>query len=266
MPGGDLRDAVLDATVARFQHAVLQRAFGNYTKSYELHRRVSNIEQLFLRALRDRPDPRVLDVGCGDGYHICLFNSIPAVRERVAFTAIDVSRTDLWLARALAGALSYDNIRHVTCAAEELAFPDSCFDIALCSDVIEHLPRPERCLAEMFRVVKPGGMAILTTPNESSWVKALARVVHRGAPRPIEDDQVHISTKGFREWRRLAAEAGFWVTAARRGALLFGGPKYNRHPALFALILLIDRLLDLVPFTQNCSEAISFGLVKPKAS
>lgn len=105
MPGDDLRDVVLDATVARFQHAVLQRAFGNYTKSYELYRRISNIEQLLLCALRDRSGCRVLDVGCGDGYHICLFNSIPAVRERAAFTAIDVSRTDLWLARALARAL-----------------------------------------------------------------------------------------------------------------------------------------------------------------
>lgn len=154
----------------------------------------------------------------------------------------------------------------MTCSAEDLAFPDSCFDVALCSDVIEHLRRPERCLAEMFRVLKPGGIAILTTPNESSRVKALAKALRRGAPSSIEGDEVHISTKGFREWRRLAAEAGFCVTAARRGALLFGGQKYNRQPLLFALTLLADRSLDLLPCTQNWAEAISFNLAKPDTS
>lgn len=259
----ELQAALLDATVKRFEDSVRQRAFGNYTKSYEFYRRISNIEALFLRALAGRDDCRVLDVGCGDGYHVCLFNSDPEVRQRVTFTAMDVSRTDLWLAGALARALAYDNTRILECSAEDLAFPASSFDVVLCSDVIEHLPRPERCLAEMLRVLKPGGTAILTTPNEGSHVKALADAL-RGGPKATPDkDHVHISTKGLHEWICLAAETGFRVTAVRRGALIFGGPKYNRHPIFFALILLLDRTLDLLPFTRNWAEAITLNLVKP---
>jgi ubiquinone/menaquinone biosynthesis C-methylase UbiE len=266
MESGDPQKALVVATIERLRRSVLQRAFGNYTKSYEFYRRISNIEGLFRLAVDGRDGCRVLDVGCGDGYHICLFNADPGIRKRVTFTGIDVSQTDLWWAAALARSLTYENIRLFECSAEQLAFPDSCFDVVLCSDVIEHLPRPERCLAEMLRVLMPGGTAILTTPNEDSVVKTLASRLRGNPPTPAEEEQVHISTRGLRQWRRLAAEVGFRVTSTRRGALIFGGPKYNRHPILFALVLLLDRTLDVLPFTANWAEAITLNLLKPRAS
>lgn len=265
MGPGDLQGALVAATIERLRQSVLQRAFGNYTKSYEFHRRISNIEALFRSAVDGRDGCRVLDVGCGDGYHICLFNTDPGIRQRVAFTGVDVSPTDLWWAAALGHSLTYENIRLCGCSAEQLAFPASCFDVVLCSDVIEHLARPERCLAEMLRVLRPGGTAILTTPNDDSVVKTLASRLRGTPPPPAEEEQAHISTKGLRQWRRLAAEAGFRVTAIRRGALIFGGSKYNRHPFLFALVLLLDRTLDVLPFTGNWAEAITLNLVKPRA-
>ncbi|HTU00910.1 MAG TPA: class I SAM-dependent methyltransferase, partial [Candidatus Sulfotelmatobacter sp.] len=221
------------------------------------------IEALLRQALEAGRGSRVLDVGCGDGYHVCLFNTDPTLRDRVDFTGIDLSRRDLWRAGALARSLAQENIRLLACSAEELAFPAECFDVVLCSDVIEHLPRPERCLREMLRVLKSGGTAILTTPNEDSRVKALGRWLRGGAPGVADDSHVHISTKGLRQWVRLAAETGFRVTAIRRGALIFGGPRYNRHPVLFAGVLLLDRALDLLPGAGHLAEAMTLNLVKP---
>jgi 2-polyprenyl-3-methyl-5-hydroxy-6-metoxy-1,4-benzoquinol methylase len=262
----DLQQALVEATIDRLRRSVLQRAFGNYTKSYEFYRRISNIEVLFRHAVHGRDDCRVLDVGCGDGYHICLFNADPDIQERMTFAAIDVSRTDLGLAGALERSLGYRNIYLVGCSAEHLAFPASCFDVVLCSDVIEHLPQPERCLGEMLRVLKPGGTTILTTPNEDSLVKAIANRLRGNHPPPTDEPHPHISSKGLRQWRRIALEAGFRVTAIRRGALIFGGPKINRHPIMFALVLLLDRILDVLPLTGNWTEAITLNLVKPRAS
>lgn len=45
-----------------------------------------------------------------------------------------------------------------------LAFPDEAFDAILCSHVLEHVPDDRRAMRELFRVLKPGGWAVLNTP------------------------------------------------------------------------------------------------------
>jgi SAM-dependent methyltransferase len=47
----------------------------------------------------------------------------------------------------------------------QLPFPDNLFDLLVSIDVHEHLSRPELLAAEFFRVLKPGGRAVVTTPN-----------------------------------------------------------------------------------------------------
>lgn len=46
----------------------------------------------------------------------------------------------------------------------QIPFRDGAFDSALCTEVLEHLPEPGRCLAEIHRVVKPGGSVLFTVP------------------------------------------------------------------------------------------------------
>ncbi len=46
----------------------------------------------------------------------------------------------------------------------ELPFADSAFDAVLCTEVMEHIPEPNRLLSEIRRVLEPGGVAVLTTP------------------------------------------------------------------------------------------------------
>lgn len=47
--------------------------------------------------------------------------------------------------------------------AQALGIAGSTFDVVLCTEVLEHLPEPQRAIDEMFRVLKPGGMLLLTT-------------------------------------------------------------------------------------------------------
>ena len=47
--------------------------------------------------------------------------------------------------------------------AQALGLADAAFDVVLCTEVLEHLPEPQRALDEMFRVLKPSGTLLLTT-------------------------------------------------------------------------------------------------------
>ena len=52
---------------------------------------------------------------------------------------------------------------HMLGDAQALGLADSVFDVVLCTEVLEHLPEPQRAVDEMFRVLKPGGTLVLTT-------------------------------------------------------------------------------------------------------
>ena len=52
----------------------------------------------------------------------------------------------------------------------ELPYNDETFDIIHCSHVIEHLVNPDQVLIEAKRILKPGGLLIIATPNIASWI------------------------------------------------------------------------------------------------
>src|SRR5881628_2664229 len=116
----------------------------------------------------------VLDVGCGDGI-TCLVLSAVAVGRAVGVdlrlplfesdaTAAPARRlAELVLQRLhspgrLANALPGLPVRFVRADATRLAFPDACFDLLVSRSAMEHIAPVERALAEMARVVRPGGV------------------------------------------------------------------------------------------------------------
>lgn len=98
---------------------------------------------------------RVLDLGCGVGHSLDLL----APRESVG-----VDREPA----ALAGQAR----ETVVADMRELPFEDGSFASVVCSHAIEHVPDPERLLAEVARVLAPDGTAVLTTPNRLTFARA----------------------------------------------------------------------------------------------
>jgi SAM-dependent methyltransferase len=113
------------------------------------------------RAIRDFLAPlpagaRVLNVGCG------MFLNLPELPQHLSYTGVDVDP------RAAAEVHRRFGIETAVTAPEHLPFPDHTFDATFASEVIEHCAYPERWLADVLRVTRPGGRVLITTPNYGS--------------------------------------------------------------------------------------------------
>lgn len=95
---------------------------------------------------------RLLDVGCGTGHHMA------ALRQR-GFEVAGVDGSDQMLEQARLNNPGSE-IQHAD--VEELPFPSDSFDYIVCIEVLRYLPDYSRCLQEMARVLKPGGVCLTT--------------------------------------------------------------------------------------------------------
>jgi len=110
------------------------------------------------------PDARVLDCGIGSGsLSIALDGIVP---DRVAYHGIDTSRgmlvaADTEMRRAgVSARLEQADILSIP-------YPDRSFDVVMAAHVLEQLPDPRLALAEMVRVLKPGGMVFVCMTRRS---------------------------------------------------------------------------------------------------
>lgn len=101
----------------------------------------------------------VLDVACGEGYGSYLMKTWGARNV----CGVDVDERTILKARQI---FAEDGLSYTNADAEALPFPDYCFDTVVSFETIEHLTAPEKFLAELKRVLKPGGTVLLSCPND----------------------------------------------------------------------------------------------------
>ena len=127
--------------------------FDRRADRWERDRRSSWIEAVpreALAALELSADDRLLDVGCGTGPQV---RSASPTVERA--TGIDLSASMIGEAVELADGLG--NVDFAIADAERLPFPDGAFTAVLCTLSFHHYPNPSVAVAEMARVLEPGG-------------------------------------------------------------------------------------------------------------
>jgi 2-polyprenyl-3-methyl-5-hydroxy-6-metoxy-1,4-benzoquinol methylase len=101
-------------------------------------------------------DLDIAEVGSGGGHVLRMF---PDAR----LTAIDVS--SVFLETAKRNLRGYD-ARFVKGELSHLSLPAASFDRVICTEVLEHTKEPAAVLAEIRRLVRPGGVAVITVPND----------------------------------------------------------------------------------------------------
>jgi SAM-dependent methyltransferase len=142
-----------------------------------------------------RHGSRLLEIGSGLGHLVGQLDGT------FATAAVDIN---LWAMKQSRPAAPHTQLQ--VASAEALPFADGTFGVVIIKHVVEHLPHPERAIAELGRVVAPGGVLILATPNLDSLLKPW-----KGERWIGYQDPTHIALKPPGEWLALIRSSGFQV-------------------------------------------------------
>src|SRR6059058_3629043 len=115
-----------------------------------------------------------LDVGCGAG-----LLAEPLARLGAKVTGVDASSELIAVAREHAKAMGLDVDYHATDVLEI----EGRFDLVTCMEVIEHVADPAAFIDALARRLAPGGLLILSTPNQTGWSKLMMITVGEGLGR-----------------------------------------------------------------------------------
>ena len=99
------------------------------------------------------PQARIADIGCGSGE---ITVRLAARYPRAEIVGVDILDSSVAHARRQHAALA-PRVRFEQGDAFELHFPDGQFDLVVCRHMTQAIPEPERVLAELQRICKPGG-------------------------------------------------------------------------------------------------------------
>jgi arsenite methyltransferase len=145
-----------------FDRRLIQRLERLYSTRDVLRRR-----ELVRAAVGARSGDRVLDVGCGPGFYIT--ELLEAVGREGAVVGVDIS-ADM-LAVAAKRAAGHGNVEFHEAGATSLPVPDASFERAVCIQVLEYVRDVPAALAEMHRVLRPGGRMLVWDVDWStvSW-------------------------------------------------------------------------------------------------
>ena len=196
---------------------------------------------------------RLLDVGCGTGHHLMQF------RERgFDVTGVDGSEGMLEVARA-----NNPGIEFAVSDVEALPFPDQSFDLVICIEVLRYLPHFSKCVREMGRVLRPGGVCLTTaTPilnlNGYYFVNRVAAATKVSDLVPLRQ---YFTTSG--KLRREFEEAGFDPNQHSRRLLRpgqLGRASGAEASGFISQVLAADRRCSCRPATS--AGAFNMFLVK----
>jgi 2-polyprenyl-3-methyl-5-hydroxy-6-metoxy-1,4-benzoquinol methylase len=137
---------------------------------------------------------RLLDVGSGEGHFVSL-----AASRGWRVTALDYLQEG---AQKTAGRLGPG--RTARGDALHLPFQAGVFEAVTMWDVVEHLPNPDAALREAARVLTPGGLLALSTPNTRA-----RSVAAKGAAASQFQDPTHISLRDRTAWEQALHDADF---------------------------------------------------------
>lgn len=180
-----------------------QRRAGLHGKPREMAARGTHDKVVGLLARHAPHDrsPQVLDIGAGTG----------ALSAKLADGGWRVSACDLY-----PEAFAVEGIECKAVRDGRLPFADACFDVAVAVELLEHIEGHEALFAEARRVLRPGGLLLITTPNILS-LKSRVSFLFTGYPYsfptldPTQLDPVaqHITPFSLDRYRWRLGQSGF---------------------------------------------------------
>jgi SAM-dependent methyltransferase len=112
---------------------------------------------------------RLLEVGSGYGTFVAVANRDGLCNALGVEPGADAYGSAFDISRKLLVSMGVDQDLVKNAPGEALPFAHDSFDVVWCTNVLEHVQDPPQVLAEMTRVLKPGGTAVVVVPNYGSW-------------------------------------------------------------------------------------------------
>jgi ubiquinone/menaquinone biosynthesis C-methylase UbiE len=201
------------------------------------HRTLAQDGAFFVR--HHTPAMNVLDCGCGPGV---LTIDIARIANRGSVVGIDLAADQIELGRTRARDAGCANVRFERADVYSLPFPDDTFDSVFAHALLYHLHRPLDALREIYRVLKPGGVAAIRdadaagdvyAPQSASLDRTWALV-----NRVFESNGAHMDFG--RTHRGALRRAGFVRTQASASYDSVGTPEATAWFSSFWIYFLTD--------------------------
>lgn len=165
------------------------------------------------------PPMKVLDIGCGTGLNA---GGIAAKGHEVWGVDISPVAIERFRARGYRG--------EVCNLGDGLPFSEHSFDLVFSSEVIEHVADTESFLADIFRVLRPGGILVMSTPNSAFWIYRLFGLFGKTVSELQHPGHIRFFSKA--SLVRLVTHAGFAsVEIAARHMYVVVGDSIGRRLA-----------------------------------
>ncbi|HEX9432454.1 MAG TPA: class I SAM-dependent methyltransferase [Burkholderiales bacterium] len=212
---------------------------------------------------------RVLDIGCGPAV------MADALLSRAdEFWGIDLSAQMIAHGRARMANHPHGHRCHLAVAdAEATSFTDGLFDAIVSLGMLEYLLSYERALAEIFRLLRPGGVAVLATPNRisayhrsrraSDAIRHVAKRLLGRAARPSENFVTNRCVPAKLD--QALERAGFKKVEGRYCNFIFH-PLHELHPGASMALNRRISALSRPPFASFLGSQYVVKVMKPHAS
>jgi ubiquinone/menaquinone biosynthesis C-methylase UbiE len=227
--------------------------------SFGVVKRIHVVRQWIENLRRGRPSLRILDYGCGTGELLTCWLGNP----NDEIVGVDFHDQTIQYAN---DRNPRPEIRYRLSDLDSLRSEERLFDVAVCSEVLEHIHEPLDFLRKMRQVLQPDGVLIITTPNGYGAYELLAsvqKVMHRiGLSKQnaqadatsgfLNIDSGHVQFFTVRQLMSLFRESNFTVAGRRARSLLCGpyvDPLFNILPLRQTIFSLNNRAADLLPFS-----------------
>lgn len=115
--------------------------------------------KIIIEEINPQSGERIIDLGCGTGYYLYLLNNLAI---SLKLTGFDNDKRALDEAK---NTLNNKKIDFIAGDMHKMPFKNNTFDKAISSEVLEHLRNDDVALKEIFRILKPGGILVLSVPS-----------------------------------------------------------------------------------------------------